>query len=607
MADSAHVAEIRLLEDGLEATWSDASEVAMAKPRRWRAPAAALLGVSLAAVAVVSLRARQVLSDAGAATSLAEVSCSAPGQNCLPSQCCMDGGDKGFQCFTKNENWGECMAPGSCTPGVHKGETHGYYNASGAFVLDQWSCKKVGNTSKPACSSYKEDKCPSDRCTWADDKCRVLCSVLPAGEACWKQDHCMVDGDQCKAACWLADDEDKCGALDRCMYQNSTCKQACHIHTTADSCPGNDQCMWQVNKCMKDPCSAPWEDCTKTQCCSGARGGLGMTCFKKNENYATCLNLVEKDGAQKGWDGAKLGNRTRFDAGCTWAGDECSKTGLCCNEGYNCAKKDDTFSGCQQALAVSTFFKKPVALPAGWDGTVLGGWRSEYQVAPAPEGKVSGMTFYCIMAVLPNSTETELEQAARDNNASVFGCDAHSIFNSWQTSAAGWDTGETTLINTAVFLKVFQWVKEAGLYLKYDWTIKVDADCVFLPERLRSHMWALKPPADTAIYLKNNGVEGLGNSGFLGAIEVFSRRAMQIYLDNSEGCAKFLGTNSGEDGFFKGCMDSLGVGYMKDVDIFFPDHGAGACRQGQRVAFHPLKTVDKWQHCVDIISGKKQW
>merc|ERR1711963_247786 len=81
---------------------------------------------------------------------------------------------------------------------------------------------------------------------------------------------------------------------------------------------------------------------------------------------------------------------------------------------------------------------------------------------------------------------------------------------------------------------VMDYVKEDGLYLKYDWTIKVDADCVFLPDRLRSHLWALRPPANVPIYVKNNNLQGLGNAGFLGAIEVFSREAMKKFMDNKE-------------------------------------------------------------------------
>merc|ERR1712061_908883 len=64
------------------------------------------------------------------------------------------------------------------------------------------------------------------------------------------------------------------------------------------------------------------------------------------------------------------------------------------------------------------------------------------------------------------------------------------------------------------------------------------ADCVFLPERLRDHLSGLRPPKDTPIYVKNNHLEGLGNSGFLGAIEVFSREAMKRYMDSADECGK---------------------------------------------------------------------
>merc|ERR1712228_39047 len=116
-------------------------------------------------------------------------------------------------------------------------------------------------------------------------------------------------------------------------------------------------------------------------------------------------------------------------------------------------------------------------------------------------------------------------------NGSIFGCEAHSVYRAWQTGSAGWDTGEDTVVNTAVFLKVMDQVKEDKLYLNYDWTVKADADCVFLADRLRSHLWALRPPANTPIYMKNNHLEGTGNNGFLGAIEVFSKEAMKKYMD----------------------------------------------------------------------------
>merc|ERR1719476_1314405 len=141
-------------------------------------------------------------------------------------------------------------------------------------------------------------------------------------------------------------------------------------------------------------------------------------------------------------------------------------------------------------------------------------------------------------------------------------------------------------------------MKETGKYLKADWTVKVDADAVVVPDRLKAHLAALRPPMYRPIYIKNNAMDpGMGNNGFLGAIEVFSKQAVQIYFDNYLGCKQSLGLQAGEDGYFKG--------YMADSQLFNPDRSPGACSMGQRAGFHPLKTAKNWKCCLDIISGIK--
>merc|ERR1712012_202751 len=67
-----------------------------------------------------------------------------------------------------------------------------------------------------------------------------------------------------------------------------------------------------------------------------------------------------------------------------------------------------------------------------------------------------------------------------------------------------------------------------GRYKDHDWTVKVDPDCVFFADRLRNHINDLRPPPYMPLYLKNNDMDpGLGNRGFLGAVEIFSTIAMQ--------------------------------------------------------------------------------
>merc|ERR1712038_359810 len=210
------------------------------------------------------------------------------------------------------------------------------------------------------------------------------------------------------------------------------------------------------------------------------------------------------------------------------------------------------------------------------------------------------------MAVIPDSPEIELLWTAKSNGGGIFGCNATSVYKAWWTNMAGWDTGAdgASVVNTAVFQNVMQVVQEDGIYLMYDWTVKADADCVFLPDRLRSHLWGLRPPANVPIYVKNNNLEGLGNDGFLGAIEVFSRKAMQIFMDNAQDCGHYLGTNSGEDGFFKGCMDALGIGFVWDQSMFKPNFDPATCTHGEYAAYHPIKYPSHWQRCWDIATQK---
>lgn len=330
-----------------------------------------------------------------------------------------------------------------------------------------------------------------------------------------------------------------------------------------------------------------------------------MTCWKKDDHWSSCGKFCDGEG----WNCTAVGNRTKLPLSCTWSGQECSETKLCCNIGFTCAVKDDNYAGCTQTVKKSTWFSQKVPIPAGWKGTVLGGGQKEYaqQGVDPKGGNVAGTRLYCFMAVLPKSPEVPLMEVAKANNASVFGCDGHGVFNSWADKSAEWDTGESTLINTDVFLNVFEQVKQAGEWFKYDWIVKVDPDAVLIPWRLKWHIQALHPPRDTPIYLKNNHMDpGLGNNGFLGAVEVFSKTALELYFDNWEGCKSSLGLSAGEDGFFKGCMDAMGVGYMTDGNMFQPDYDPAICRKQDRAAFHPLKKPDAWQCCWDIIKGKKR-
>lgn len=314
--------------------------------------------------------------------------------------------------------------------------------------------------------------------------------------------------------------------------------------------------------------------------------------------------MKQNDPKKEEWSCKPIGDKN-YKSICSWAGQSCLETKCCNNNGFTCAVKDETYAGCRLTTKKSTWFEEEVPLPANWDGKVLGYGRSEYAVDPVPEGQpIQGASLFCVMVYLPNSTEESLMWLAQKNRVSVFGCNDSMTLHSWQSAGAGWDTGETTLMNTDVFLDAFERIRQDGRYAKWDWTVKADPDCVFFADRLMGHIWGLRAPPNTPIYLKNNNVDpGLGNNGFLGAIEVFSNTAMKTFFGNAEECRQYLGVDSGEDGFFKSCMDSLGVGFMTDGNIFTPDYDPSACRNAERVAFHPIKFYKEYQCCVDIVYG----
>lgn len=355
-------------------------------------------------------------------------------------------------------------------------------------------------------------------------------------------------------------------------------------------------------------CAAQGSDCRSSKCCQTG----GQTCFEKNEYWAMCMDSCwpgqpqAGDSDQEAWSCNALGPRAKFQLGCSWAGDECSSTKRCCQQGYQCMEKNQYWSACTQVEQGPWSDDGAPAVrlppPEGWAGTELGGWRSEYQVYSVPAEYAASQTLFCFMAVLPGSPEMALVEEAKKRQAGIFGCESWNIFHSKQSDFEQWSTGHATLVNTGVFVKIWERVREDGQFLLQDWTVKADADSVWFPARLRSHLAALSAPAYRPIYIKNT-LPRYTLGGWLGAIEIFSKTAVESYLDNADGCVDHIGLNSGEDGFLKDCMDALGVGWMHDELIVHPSNAPKECQVSEFVAYHPMKTVANWTNCYDVADG----
>jgi hypothetical protein len=201
------------------------------------------------------------------------------------------------------------------------------------------------------------------------------------------------------------------------------------------------------------------------------------------------------------------------------------------------------------------------------------------------------------MAVLPGSSEEELRDLASAKGASIFACDESAVFNTWQTEFVH-EGSWASVVNTDVFKSVWNEVKKDGRYKKYDWSVKVDADSVFFPDRLQWHLQNMHAPKKLPIYIKNT----YRGFGFYGAIEVFSREALDelFWNGNVDKCAESVQGHSGEDQYLKECMDMIGVGFMQNSDVL-NTAGASSCGDPNRVCFHPFKSTWAWEGCYNQV------
>jgi hypothetical protein len=317
-----------------------------------------------------------------------------------------------------------------------------------------------------------------------------------------------------------------------------------------------------------------------------------MQCYLMDENAywgACAYDCKPGVGWAENWTCEELGERAPDPLGCSWSGESCISNRLCCHGGQKCLRKNDIEAYCTDASE----------LEEGWSGEVIGGARDEYAVAPVAPEEARGTSLYCFMAVLPGSYEEQLKDHIAEISASIFACDASTVFWSRQadfTSEGSW----TSVVNTDSFKLVWGEVKQDGQYQSHDWTVKVDPDSVFFPGRLRQHLQKLNAPKETPIYIKNVPM----GFGFFGAIEVFSKEAVdKLFWDGVlDKCEQEVGTHSGEDGYLKGCMDMIGAGFMEDVDVL-RNPSADGCADPARVCFHAFKNVEAWDGCFHQALG----
>merc|ERR1712129_43425 len=178
-----------------------------------------------------------------------------------------------------------------------------------------------------------------------------------------------------------------------------------------------------------------------------------------------------------------------------------------------------------------------------------------------------------------------------------------------------------------IFYSVRDKIKSEGKSQRTWWTVKTDADAVFIPQRLRQYIidHELKDTPH-GIYLEN--CQGV-NYGYFGSLEVISKKGVKALVDGldechqsfapcaNKGCDWLLHGAWGEDVFVQKCMDHHYVDKVEALDVTKD----GACRsdrpKDQRkngkwkspdcsvevaAAIHPFKKPDEYFKCMSAIT-----
>jgi hypothetical protein len=154
-------------------------------------------------------------------------------------------------------------------------------------------------------------------------------------------------------------------------------------------------------------------------------------------------------------------------------------------------------------------------------------------------------------------------------------------------------------------MKLWHQVWLDGQFRFAAWTVKVDPDAVFLPQRLRDILGdASHSGAQEGNGMFSTNCERKGS--LHGAVEVMSRRALEVYATrNWPNCLRPMQ----EDYYLHECLVYLGVRQMYDFKLL----AESACTsdwwgcKSARVTFHPFKTLQEYQGCLTNAEKYGSW
>jgi len=313
----------------------------------------------------------------------------------------------------------------------------------------------------------------------------------------------------------------------------------------------------------------------------------------------------------------------------------CTASRCCNDQDMRCYKKNDEWAVCKRSCVPGICPGDPKKWQTPWTCDDLGNMvdipeeapsYSQYLASPnLLQESSSNTSLYCFSLMMAHGYEVDMLRTQLFKQAGIFLCNNYSVYSNQSVMLRPKEGDDkpridtdffvgsmkceiggvyNTALNTEIFIMVWKKVFSDGIFEKYDWTVKVDPDAVFLPNRLRDHvsryLYVSRSTAASRVYL-NNCKDGLH-----GPIEVVARGGMESFSNGILHCEEALRSEFsqfGEDVFLRHCLKLLGVDKADDFGMLtetacdpFPSQPM-PCVSG-KVAFHPLKSPVKYFECL---------
>mmetsp|Transcript_132665 Transcript_132665/g.383576 ORF Transcript_132665/g.383576 Transcript_132665/m.383576 type:complete len:472 (-) Transcript_132665:110-1525(-) len=231
-------------------------------------------------------------------------------------------------------------------------------------------------------------------------------------------------------------------------------------------------------------------------------------------------------------------------------------------------------------------------------------------------------SLFCWLVMRIQGYEVALVRAQHSNRVGIFDCDEYAVYSNGGAMQIGTLStiqlpapvvqkgnfnvpGTTTdsWLNTLIFMEAWAMIVEGGTWWRHEWTVKIDPDAVFFPDRLRELLLVATPdPGAKPQYVGNcdrSWHTGRAKLKLFGSLEIYSRDAVGSYKAFGSRCKTTLNWKRwGEDFFMQNCMEMLGATPVNGTSFLADKRCRPApCSDSTKVAFHDFKDVQSYFDC----------